>query len=278
MTNWIQRPISILCARSTSIGKMTAVTLLVATACSAYATDSKTSGFFAAGVAAVPDFEGSSDYQAVPFITSHLHRGSINFEFEGLTARLHLKRPSWFEAGLSLRYRFGRDDDIENNVVGRLTEIDDTLEAGAFFRIELDDQWQQRDSVELQVEAFADTGSAHNGNIAILSASYTFFSGNRWRFELGTETTYADTNYMNTYFSVDAINAGLSGLPRFNSNSGFKDFDVNLNATYFLSERFGILGRVAYTRLIGDAADSPIIRQEGDADQLFGGLSFSYQF
>lgn len=260
-----------------NILKMTTLALMIAIACSAHATASSTSGFFAAGVAATPDFEGSSDYQAVPFITSHLHNGLINFEFEGLTARLHLKPPSWFEAGLSLNYRFGRDNDIDNSVVGRLTQIDDTLEAGAFFRIELDDQWQQRDSVELQIEVFGDTGSAHRSNIAILSASYTFFSGDRWRFELGAETTYAGEDYMDTYYNVDAVNARLSGLLRFDPNSGLKDFGASLNSTYFLSEKLGILGRLAYTRLIGDAADSPIVQQEGDAGQLFGGISVLYR-
>ena len=255
----------------------TAVVILAATG-SAGAEDSRISGFFAAGVAATPDFEGSSNYQAVPYITSHLHAGRLNFEFEGLTARLHFKLPSWFEAGLSLNYRFGRDDDINNTVVGRLREIDDTLEAGGFFRIKLDDQSQQRDSLEFQIEAFGDTDSVHHGNNATLSAAYSFFPGQRWRYESSAETTYADGDYMDTYFSVDTDNAALSGLPHFNANGGFKDFGLNLNVTHFFSDKLGILGRVAYNHLIGDAAHSPIVGEQGASEQLFGGLSVLYRF
>jgi len=258
--------------------KITTAMVMLAAAGSADAEDSRISGFFAAGVAARPDFEGSSDYQAVPFITSHLHAGWLNFEFEGLTARLHLKPPSWFETGLSLNYRFGRDDDIDNTVVGRLREIDDTLEVGGFFRIELDDQWQKRDSLEFQIEAFGDTGSAHHGNNSTLSASYAFFSGQRWRYEISAETTYADGDYMDTYFSVDTDNAALSGLPRFDASGGFKDVGLNLNVTHFFSDKLGILGRVDYNHLIGDAADSSIVKEQGDTEQLFGGLSVLYRF
>jgi len=266
------------CYNSLIMRKIMTSVVILAGIGSAHAEDSRISGFFAAGVAAAPDFEGSSDYQAVPFITSHLHAGWLNFEFEGLTARLHLKPPSWFEAGLSLNYRFGRDDDIDNIVVERLREIDDTLEVGGFFRIKLNDQWQKRDSLEFQIEAFADTGSAHHGNIATLSASYAFFSGKRWRYEISAETTYADDDYMDTYFSVDTDNAALSGLPHFDPSGGFKDVGLNLNVTYFFSDKLGILGRVAYNHLIGDVADSPIIGKQGDPVQLFGGLSVLYQF
>ena len=256
---------------------ITAVVMLAATG-STDAEDSRISGFFAAGVAATPDFEGSSDYQAVPFITSYLHAGRLNFEFEGLTARLRLKPPSWFEAGLSLNYHFGRDDDINNTVVGRLREIDDTLEVGGFFRIEFDDQWQKRDSLEFQIEAFGDTGSVHHGNIATLSTAYSFFSGKRWRYEISAETTYADGDYMDTYFSVEADNAALSGLPHFDASGGFKDVGLNLNVTHLFSDKLGILGKVSYNHLIGDAADNPIVREQGDTEQLFGGLSVLYRF
>lgn len=252
--------------------------MIVTTVSYAYAEEPKISGFFAVGAASTPDFEGSSDYQIVPFITSHLHSGWLNFEFQGLTARLHLKPPSWYETGVSLNYRFGRDSNLENTVVGQLKEIDDTVEVGGFFRIELDDQFLKHDSVEFLAEAFTDTGSVHGGNIATLSASYTLSPSKQWRYQLEVETTYADDDYMDTYFGVDTANASLSGLPHFDANSGFKDIGLNLNVTHFFNKKLGILGRVGYKHLIGDAADSPIVTEQGNADQFFGGLSLLYAF
>lgn len=243
-----------------------------------YAKDTELSGFFAVGIAMTPDFEGSDDYHSVPFVVSQLHSGRINLEFEGLGGRLHLKPPSWYEAGLSFNYRFGRDNSIKNSVIGQLSEVDDAIEAGAFFRIELDDQWRAQDSLEFKAEVLSDTSGVHDGNIATLSTSYLFFAGQHLRYQIGAETTYADNGYINTYFGVNSSDSQLSGLPQYNARGGFKDIALSLNATYFLSKNIGVLGRIGYKRLIGDASKSPIIEEQGDTKQMFGGISVLYQF
>jgi MipA family protein len=45
---------------------------------------------------------------------------------------LNLLNSSNFRFGPVLNYHFGRDDDIEDDVVERMREIDDTVEAGVF--------------------------------------------------------------------------------------------------------------------------------------------------
>jgi len=47
---------------------------------------------------------------------------------------------------------------------------------------------------------------------------------------------------------------------------------------YELTENWGITGALRYTRLLGDAADSPLVEDEGDENQLLLGLLVSYSF
>ena len=45
-----------------------------------------------------------------------------------------------------------------------------------------------------------------------------------------------------------------------------------------LDRRWSVHGYARYDRLVGDAADSPIVRAYGSRDQFSGGLAMSYTF
>jgi outer membrane protein len=49
------------------------------------------------------------------------------------------------------------------------------------------------------------------------------------------------------------------------------------NADRFL-ERWSATALRAYTRLLGDAADSPVIEDRGNENQWFGGFMINYRF
>ncbi|MEM9442430.1 MAG: MipA/OmpV family protein [Pseudomonadota bacterium] len=42
--------------------------------------------------------------------------------------------------------------------------------------------------------------------------------------------------------------------------------------------RWGLTGILSYKRLIDDAADSPIVDDVGNANQIFGGAALTYSF
>ncbi len=235
------------------------------------------SGFIAAGVGVTPDYEGSSDYEPVPLIIGQIEAFDLGFEFQGLTARLNVRPDAAFQFGPVVSFRPGRDD-VSNDTVDELSDIDDAVEVGGFFRYVLDDLFRSGDELELGVEVLADVGDAHEGLTAGLSLGYAMTFGERWRVGLDTGATYATDDYMQTYFGIDAVDAGRSGLPVFDADAGFKDVGVGATLSYNFSERWGAFGRVAYTRLIGDAADSPVVDDEGSADQFFAGLAISYRF
>ena len=74
---------------------------------------------------------------------------------------------------------------------------------------------------------------------------------------------------MSSYFGIDAADAARSGLAQYSADEGFKDVSFGGGATYRLFERVSISALAIYTRLIDDAADSPVVDDVGDENQIF---------
>jgi outer membrane protein len=82
----------------------------------------------------------------------------------------------------------------------------------------------------------------------------------------GPRLSFADSEYMNTYFGVTAAEAVASGRPAFTADGGLKSAGIAASVRYEVTTDWGIEGSVAWDRLVGDAADSPIVAT-GSADQ-----------
>ncbi len=80
---------------------------------------------------------------------------------------------------------------------------------------------------------------------------------------------------MEAYFEIDAADSARSGLSTFDADSGFKDVGLNLLASFKPWEHWGLMGLASYKRLLDDAEDSPVVDDEGDANQ-FAGAGFLF--
>jgi outer membrane protein len=80
---------------------------------------------------------------------------------------------------------------------------------------------------------------------------------------------------MDSYFGIDSAQADRSGLARYQPTSGLKDVSARLTAQYALTERLSLTSLVGTSRLVGEAADSPMVRQKTQFQTLLGG---SYSF
>ena len=83
---------------------------------------------------------------------------------------------------------------------------------------------------------------------------------------------------MSAYFSIDGAESARSGLDTYNADSGFKDVGLNLMASYKPWEHWGFMGLASYKRLLNDAEDSPVVDDEGDANQYTAGVLVFYKF
>lgn len=91
----------------------------------------------------------------------------------------------------------------------------------------------------------------------------------------GVSATWADDNYMEGFFGVNSIRSSNSGLSQYTATSGFKSVDTEIGVMYPIDENWSFNVQAGYSQLIGDAADSPIVKDEG---QVFGGAFISYRF
>ncbi len=90
-------------------------------------------------------------------------------------------------------------------------------------------------------------------------------------------TTLASEEYMQTYFGVTASQAARSraGVPVYTPDAGIKDVYFELGGTVDLTDRWLLKAGGRYGRLLGDAADSPVVEAE---NQLSGVLGLGYRF
>jgi len=94
---------------------------------------------------------------------------------------------------------------------------------------------------------------------------------------VGPRASFASKDYMQTYFGVTAAEAARSPLlAAYSAGGGFKGVGGELNARYEVSPEWAVIGKVTYEKLIGDAADSPIV-QYGDANQWTAQIGLSYK-
>ena len=74
---------------------------------------------------------------------------------------------------------------------------------------------------------------------------------------------------------MDAFQSTGIGPAVYLPSAGFKDVHVGAIATIDLNDRWTLMLIGRYARLIGDAADSPIVETE---NQFYGGAALTYKF
>ncbi|WP_158601074.1 MipA/OmpV family protein [Teichococcus wenyumeiae] len=232
------------------------------------------SGFLGIGPALVPEYAGADSSTIAPFVLGDLNYGPYFLQLRGLTLRANTVPSRRIVAGPLVRLGSGRDNDVDSDRVARLDEIDATVEAGGFVGIRFGGDDRGQGQVELSLTA---TGS-RNGVLGTAGISYAALRGRSFFVNVDAEVNVANGEYTRTYFGVTQPEALRSGLPAYRPKGGLRDAGLGLTAGYQFNQHWGLTGRLSYSYLVGDAADSPIVDLEGSKSQLMGGIALSYRF
>lgn len=233
--------------------------------------------YVALAIGVIPDYMGSDDYTA-----GIAPAGLVKFGKSERFARLLatelsvnvLDSRNW-SLGPVVNYRFARDD-VEDSVVERMRDVDGTLEAGVFAGWTWLGEDDPRHRFTTSVQFLHDVASEHEGYLVSASARYFQPVARPLTLSIGVTLTYGSDDYMQTYFGVDSDNAARSGLSQFSADSGLRDVRIPMMAIYSLSPKWHIAGGLIYSRLVGDASDSPVVDERGSSNQLFAGLGVAY--
>ena len=216
---------------------------------------------YAGGVS--PEYEGSDDYG---FGSGLNLAGSWRdtLFFKGKTLGANIIRQKNLKAGPILAWTSGRDEDDDDNLEG-LGDVDSSIEAGGFISY-------RYKPMRFRLEARQDIDSGHEGALVELSGGTTLPFDRALLF-VSLGTTWASDDYMKSYFGIDSKQSANSGYKKYNAESGIKDVKVSVTSGYKISARWRIGGKFEYKRLVGDAADSPII---DDKNQYLAGFGLTY--
>jgi MipA family protein len=224
------------------------------------------------GAGVAPDYEGSDEYKGVPLLFARVDWASgmfLHFEAgSGLRVNL-VPSPNW-RLGPVLKYIPARDN-VDDKRVDNLKDVDAAVMLGGFAGYDFG-RWSTF------VQLVQDVSGSNDGYVATLGVSYAIPVSDQLLVAFSATTNYASGDYMSTYFGIDAGDSARSGLKTYNANSGFKDVGVGVLVQYWAWGNIGLRFRAGYVLLVGDAADSPIVKDVGDENQVFGGLMVTYRF
>ncbi|WP_439543624.1 MipA/OmpV family protein [Hyphomicrobium sp.] len=232
-------------------------------------TDWQVGGF----VFVAPKYEGAKEYEVrgAPFIApTGLDNGTSRVQFRGPDdLRFRVLEFSGFEAGPLVGWRFDRDDNDAARLRG-LGDVDGGVVAGGYVAY-------RGGPVTPFVSYHHQVSGDDTGGLIRFGAEARapLASGIFVLATLGA--SYADDEYMDAYFSVTPGQsaASVAGLAVYDAEAGIKDVYFGLTTDVPLSDVWTLKLSGRYSRLVGDASDSPIVEDE---NQFFGGLGLSYRF
>lgn len=222
-----------------------------------------------AGALLTPEYSGADTYDVspIPFLDIRYRDLAFLSSREGLGVNAY-QDDAW-RVGPLLRWDFGRDQDDADALDG-MGDVDGTLELGAFVYYTIQ-------PVTLGLEA-RQALDGHEGFLVDLSATWAGRLGPQTFFTLGPRLTYASEDYMQSYYGVSQDQSARSGYDRFDAGAGLRDIGLVGSLTWVFRPSWALTGFAESSRLLGDAADSPLVDAAGDPNQLFVGAALTYRF
>ncbi|WP_133366431.1 MipA/OmpV family protein [Qipengyuania sediminis] len=243
-----------------------------------------------AGAALIASYDGSDDYvlSPLPLLQGRLGGVSINPRAAGLALDLIPDRTgaTGFSLGVAARLNRNRADQIEDEVVRAYGELDTAIEVGPTVGVTFPGVLHGFDSLSISADVLWDVAGAHEG--MTINPSITYFTpvSRGAAVSLSLSARHVDDSYADYYYSVGAAPAGLAtgeALAAFTAEGGFDKLGANILAGIDFDGDLtngGLAGFAigGYSRMLGDAADTPFTRVRGSADQFFLALGVGYTF
>ncbi|ETF04020.1 structural protein MipA [Advenella kashmirensis W13003] len=219
---------------------------------------------FGLGAGIVPRYEGSDEHRvtAVPLIDAQY---GLFFARSGDGLGLKLLQTPQFTAGVGLNWMQGYDRDDVPDGIGKLS---DALGARIFVSTHFS-------GAVATLSATQAVTKSERGLIANARLSYPYDVTDRFKVVPSVAVNWANAKYMNSYFGIDSEQAARSGLSKYHPSAGFKDASLRVGFNYELSKNWNITGAVGVSRLLGNAADSPLVKRK---TQVVGAIGVTYDF
>lgn len=219
-----------------------------------------------------PRYPGADDFSILGYPSFSFRRVGEPKRFstpdDGLSLPVYDTQALRF--GLVGRFRGGRYLDDDRRLFG-LDDVKWAVEPGLFLEYWPTDMIRLRGEVRYGINGY-------NGFVGDLGIDGVFRSG-PYTFAIGPRLSLGDSEFAQTYFGVTPYEASLNGiLPAYSPSGGVTSVGLATSLTYDWSPQWSTTVSASYARLVGDAADSPIVKRFGSENQFSFGASISYSF
>lgn len=217
-----------------------------------------------------PEYIGADKNAFAPLLDLSVKRGSEPFNFKAPDDNFAIAvvRKNGFAAGPVANLQMGRKNKDVGAAVGK---VDTTIELGGFVQYEL------TTATRLRAEVRKGLGG-HDGVVASVGADQVWRDGDKWQFSIGPRVLFSNARYQRAWFGVDSDAALATLLPVYRPGSGMHAVGATSGLYYSFGGPFGMFGYGRVERLVGDAADSPLIKAYGSKTQMSAGLGLTYTF
>lgn len=223
-----------------------------------------------ATTAMFPEYEGSDNFKIFPL--PNFSANWINGKYirvNGINTEVNLNASRKWNFGPLLQARVNRNSSASNSKIALLPKLNLAFGAGLFVKYIYK-------KMDFRAAYSHDITGVNDGSLATFETGYTHRT-KKIMTRTAISTSFGSSNFLNTYFGIDAQSSQLSTLAAYELESGFKDLGLSSNLVYFLNNKWMIGTAIRYTYLIGDVAKSPIVK-EGSRNQVVTALFTSYRF
>jgi outer membrane protein len=181
-----------------------------------------------------------------------------------------LIRSEGLRGGPALRLGERRDEDDAVDGIGNVKRA---VEVGAFAEAYLSESLRARGELRKGL-------GGHKGLLADLGADVIVGKVTEpLHFSIGPRARLADKKYVRAFYGIDAAQSLSTGLPVHDVDGGLHSVGALGSMKYRMNGGFGLQGYARYDRLLGDAADSPLVRSSvGSRNQFEIGAGLTYSF
>jgi MipA family protein len=219
-----------------------------------------------------PDFEGAkaSMLSAVPIFSIRRAGSADPFRSPRDSASIALIDFGDLRAGPAAKFVPARLQDGHPELFG-LGDVNAALELGGFIEYFPVDWFRLRNETR---EGFG----GHRGVVSDFSADFIVPVTRAITISGGPRFAWESTEAISPYFSINAAQAMATGLPIFNAMGGAHTAGAGAQVKYQINPQWEVHSYVEYDRLLGDAANSPLVTARGSVNQTTVGIGASYSF
>lgn len=225
-----------------------------------------------ANLRAQPSYPGADDLSFIGYPSLSFRRAGTVERFSAPDDGLSFSflDDSAFRVGVVARFQGGRYYRDNEELIG-LRKVDWTLEPGVFVEYWPTEFLRARAEIRHGI-------NGHDGFVADLGLDLVQTYG-AFTVSAGPRLSLGDNEFTRTYFGVTPVEAALNGqVDAYRPSGGITSVGALASASYKWSEQWSTTAFVSYNRLVGDAADSPIVQEFGSENQFGLGLTVSYSF